>query len=361
LKKRAKLILLAVSVVLSALMGMLLFATLMFSGGNALASNCGSTDPMAPQAALSGTGPNAAADPSKLTNEQISNARLIIGVGQGMGASPNDVKLAVWVAYHESGLRNLTYGTGDSLGLFQQTHFWGTPEQRLNPVYASSRFYTKLFEAADRNQLYAQGDFLDVALEVQRPKAGAYTSPEHNFLDWEPVVNALLDLIGINASASSPDLNQAGFDTVCSQSTYLGVPGSVIIAPGANNPGEPITPVTLGFLQQVAGIYGKAIICTTGTNHSYLTVDGTVSDHASGHACDFGMAANGGSDDGPVGDALARACLIAAGVNPVEATAEADAGGLYTYEHNGLRIQCIWKTNEGGNHHNHVHIGANTN
>ena len=25
---------------------------------------------------------------------------------------------------------------------------------------------------------------------------------------------------------------------------------------------------------------------------------------------------------------------------------------------NGLRIQCIWKTDEGGNHHNHLHVGA---
>lgn len=147
----------------------------------------------------------------------------------------------------------------------------------------------------------------------------------------------------------------AGFSTAAQ--------GPVIQAPGANLPGEPIKPETLSFLQTVAGIYGKPIVCSTGTNHSYYTVDGLVSDHATGHACDFGMVANGGSDDGPVGDAIATACLIAAGDTPAQAAAEAAQGGLYTKDnvptvYGPMRVQCIWKTYEGGNHHNHVHIGA---
>jgi hypothetical protein len=31
---------------------------------------------------------------------------------------------------------------------------------------------------------------------------------------------------------------------------------------------------------------------------------------------------------------------------------------MYTPTHDQLRIQCIWKTNQGGNDHNHVHVGA---
>ena len=52
------------------------------------------------------------------------------------------------------------------------------------------------------------------------------------------------------------------------------------------------------------------------------------------------------------------ACLIAAGIDPNQAARDAQQGGLYTLEHDGLRIQCIWKTDEGGNHHDHDHIGA---
>ena len=130
------------------------------------------------------------------------------------------------------------------------------------------------------------------------------------------------------------------------------------IAPGANLPDQPLAPETLAFVARVAGIYGKPLVVTTGTNHDYYTVNHTVSDHASGHAADIGMAANAGTNDGPVGDQIMTACLIAAGTDPAQAARDADRGGLYTLEHDGLRIQCIWKTNQGGNHHNHVHIGA---
>jgi murein DD-endopeptidase MepM/ murein hydrolase activator NlpD len=136
------------------------------------------------------------------------------------------------------------------------------------------------------------------------------------------------------------------------------VPGKVEIAPGANLPGRPITPETLAFLANVAGIYGKPLIVTTGTNHSQYTVDGNVSDHFDGHAADIGMVANGGSNDSPVGDAIAAGCLIAAGDPPAQAVREVRRGGLWTREHAGLRIQCIWKTDQGGNHHGHVHLGA---
>jgi murein DD-endopeptidase MepM/ murein hydrolase activator NlpD len=140
-----------------------------------------------------------------------------------------------------------------------------------------------------------------------------------------------------------------------------GAPGNVKIAAGANLPGRPITPETLAFLARVAGIYGRALIVTTGTNHPEYTVDGNISDHFDGHAADIGMVANGGTDDSPVGDAIAAACLIAAGDPPAQASQEAQRGGLWTREHDGLRVQCIWKTNEGGNHHTHVHIGARPN
>jgi hypothetical protein len=134
--------------------------------------------------------------------------------------------------------------------------------------------------------------------------------------------------------------------------------GSVRIAPGANLLDRPLAPDTLAFLARAAGIYGKPLIVTTGTNHSYYTVNGNVSDHASGHAADIGMAANAGTSDGPVGDQIMTACLIAAGVDSVPAARDAHRGGLYTLEHDGLRIQCIWKTDEGGDHHGHVHMGA---
>jgi hypothetical protein len=134
--------------------------------------------------------------------------------------------------------------------------------------------------------------------------------------------------------------------------------GRVRVAPGANLPGKPIEPITMSYLEQMAAFLDRTITVTTGTNHSKFTVNGKVSDHFSGHAADIGMAANGGTDDGPVGDRIMQAALVQAGVSVEQALAEAKAGGLFTLTHEGKRIQCIWKTNEGGNHHNHVHVGV---
>ena len=137
-----------------------------------------------------------------------------------------------------------------------------------------------------------------------------------------------------------------------------GVPGKVVVAPGANRPGAGLQPLLLDYVAQMAGLYGKPIVISTGTNHSQYTIDGNVSDHWDGRAADLGMAANGGTDDSPVGDRLMTACLVVGGVPPPQAASQAQAGGLFTLNHAGLRIQCIWKTDAGGNHHNHVHVGV---
>ena len=137
-----------------------------------------------------------------------------------------------------------------------------------------------------------------------------------------------------------------------------GALGKVVVAPNANLPGHPISKMTLDYVARMAAMLGKPIVITTGTNHSKFTVDGKVSDHFSGHAADIGMVANGGSDDSPVGDRIMTAALRQAGVPAAEAKAKAQAGGLFTFIHGGQRIQCIWKTDQGGNHHNHVHVGV---
>jgi hypothetical protein len=134
--------------------------------------------------------------------------------------------------------------------------------------------------------------------------------------------------------------------------------GEVVIALGANRPDEGITPMTLDYIARMAARINRRIVITTGTNHNKFTVNGNISDHFSGHAVDLGMIANGGSDDSPVGDRIMEAGLVLAGVSPSQAKAQANGGGLFTLVHEGKRIQCIWKTNEGGNHHNHVHIGV---
>ena len=176
----------------------------------------------------------------------------------------------------------------------------------------------------------------------------------YNHADWY-VDQVLATARTYVVAAAEP----AAADEVCGLGLELAGAG-VRIAPAANLPGRPLAPETVAFLQRVATLVGHELLVTTGTNHSRYTVDGRVSDHADGHAADLGMAANGGDDDSPVGDRIMSACLNAAGIPADRASIIARAGGLYTLEHDGLRVQCIWKTNRGGNHHNHVHVGART-
>lgn len=133
--------------------------------------------------------------------------------------------------------------------------------------------------------------------------------------------------------------------------------GSFSIAPGANAPGRPLTESFTAFISRMATFYDGTLVLTTGTNHDRLTTSGNVSDHFSGNGGDFGMVLNGGTDDGPVGDRIAAAAFLAAGVPRDEAIQRGRAGGAQTVVTSKLSVQIIWKSDVGGNHHNHVHVG----
>lgn len=136
--------------------------------------------------------------------------------------------------------------------------------------------------------------------------------------------------------------------------------GTFTVAPGANLPGRPLTADLVAFVKRMAGFYtgAKKLVLTTGTNHNRLSLSGLVSDHFTGNAGDFGMVLNGGTNDGPVGDAIAASAFAAAGLPSDQAIARGKAGGAQTILTNTLRVQIIWKSDVGGNHHNHVHVGV---
>ncbi|MEU9061754.1 NlpC/P60 family protein [Streptomyces sp. NPDC048430] len=79
-------------------------------------------------------------------NEQLPNAKIIVATGAQMGVSARGQVIALATALQESALRNLDGGDRDSLGLFQQrpSQGWGTREQIMDPVYASTKFYKAL-------------------------------------------------------------------------------------------------------------------------------------------------------------------------------------------------------------------------
>ncbi|NHC23427.1 hypothetical protein G6553_09625 [Nocardioides sp. IC4_145] len=84
----------------------------------------------------------------ELEVEQAENAALITAIGVGRGMPARAATIALATAYQESKLYNIDYGDRDSLGLFQQrpSQGWGTPDQVLDPVYATNAFYDGLAE-----------------------------------------------------------------------------------------------------------------------------------------------------------------------------------------------------------------------
>jgi hypothetical protein len=158
-----------------------------------------------------------------------------------------------------------------------------------------------------------------------------------------------------------------GCTAIAAQGPATGASGWTAAA-GANRPSRPLSPLFTAFLNQVAPLLSYRPVLTTGTNHGQYTVDGNVSDHYAGNAGDFGAAANHfGTNDAqpgqpvPRGDELAAAMFIAAGIDPAQARAWARAGGLrnvdFSFQGRPVRLQVIWKTGQGGNHHDHVHGG----
>jgi len=121
--------------------------------------------------------------------------------------------------------------------------------------------------------------------------------------------------------------------------------GKVIMQAGADRPGVHTQADILNFARQVAGIYGQPLRVGTGTRHSQMTVNGNQSQHWTGEAVDIPA----------TGAALIRMgqdALIAAGMPARQARKQ--RGGLFNV---GGR-QIIFNTHIGGDHTNHLHLGA---
>lgn len=75
------------------------------------------------------------------SQEQLRNAAIIVQVGRSLGASARDIQIALMAALVESGLRNLSYGDRDSIGMFQQRDAWGSHADRLDPHKSARMFF----------------------------------------------------------------------------------------------------------------------------------------------------------------------------------------------------------------------------
>src|SRR5215211_7368876 len=134
--------------------------------------------------------------------EQARYASIIVGLSVKRGLPPRAASIALATAYQETGVRNLTYGDLDSVGLFQQrpSQGWGTAEQLLDPYYATGKFYDALIKIDN----WKTGDITQVAQRVQN------SSYPDAYRDHESDARVLASALTGHSTAGFTCLERAG-------------------------------------------------------------------------------------------------------------------------------------------------------
>jgi hypothetical protein len=102
-------------------------------------------------------------------SQQMANATTIVKQALVKKMGVRSAVIAVATSMQESTLNNISYGTSDSLGLFQQRPScgWGTAEQIMNPTYSSDAFLNVLQRYQAANPGWAHQPLYETAQGVQ--------------------------------------------------------------------------------------------------------------------------------------------------------------------------------------------------
>jgi len=147
------------------------------------------------------TGAQASNSPATvgLDPEMARNAAIIAHVGRDLGVSDNGIVIALAAAAQESGLRNLSWGDLDSVGLFQQrpSAGWGTVDELTTPNYAARLFFggpTNPNAGITRGLLDMPGwENMSVAEAAQSVQISAYPDA---YARWESSARTWLGQVG---------------------------------------------------------------------------------------------------------------------------------------------------------------------
>ncbi|MER6398559.1 C40 family peptidase [Kitasatospora sp. NPDC001603] len=147
-------------------------------------------------------GPTAPVPGLDLPSVQIPMAKQIVATGVALQVPSRGQVIALATAMQESRLRNLNGGDRDSLGLFQQrpSQGWGSAEQIMDPVYASTSFYKALLKVKGWQEM----PLTVAAQEVQRsgfPDA---------YAQWETLAIALQQAVGASIGAPATGTSPVG-------------------------------------------------------------------------------------------------------------------------------------------------------
>ena len=163
----------------------------------------------------------------------------------------------------------------------------------------------------------------------------------------------------LGAANDPAGLNSAWTDAVgrCYQDLGGDPSGSIALAPALTGDAQAaLCPIgswggTERPVEALARLTGLPV--TSAKRTRQLTASGGTSDHWVGCAKCF---ANDLGTTPPAGDALAS--RIASAIGGPGYADWGKTGGVLNVERCGIRFQLLWRTYVGGNHWNHIHIGA---
>lgn len=107
--------------------------------------------------------------------EQAADAATVADVAVYDHLPSQALAIAYATAIQESKLENPSYGTSDSVGIFQQrpSQGWGSASELENPVYATQAFFVTGPSALTKIRGYASMSVSQAAQEVQRSADGS--------------------------------------------------------------------------------------------------------------------------------------------------------------------------------------------
>jgi hypothetical protein len=130
------------------------------------------TSPSEPAAAnqLTPVGTTGVQNTMQISGPQLANATTIVQQALVKHMGVRSAVIAVATAMQESQLQNISYGTSDSLGLFQQQPVdgWGTAQQIMNPTYSADAFLGALQQYQASNPSWAGQPLWASAQAVQK-------------------------------------------------------------------------------------------------------------------------------------------------------------------------------------------------
>jgi cell wall-associated NlpC family hydrolase len=135
-------------------------------------------------------------DGRALNSQQAANAAIITSTAQSYGAGQAGAVDAVTAAFTESRLINVPFGDRDSLGLFQErpSQGWGTPQQIMDPVYATQQFLKRLVALPGWQSL-------SPAVAAQAVERSAF--PDRYQMWVQPAMQLVAGLIGTGACSNA--------------------------------------------------------------------------------------------------------------------------------------------------------------